>query len=273
MTTVEMDADVIIIGAGILGALAAERLALKGKSVLMLEAGPRVARGTLLENFRNGPDKNDFNAFYPELPWAPKSFGGKFSDKYIENVGPRRWNPTTLRLVGGTTWHWSSAFWRYVPNDFKLQTMYGRGRDWPIGYDDLEPWYTLAEQITGCSGSDTDDQSGQGDSAFPPRSAPYPLPQEKWSWYTNAVAAKLKGVGLRMIDEPHLRATQMFQGRPPCFGNNNCSPLCPIGAMYSGDMAMAAAERAGAKVLPDTVAYRLEKGTGRKLVAVHTKVA
>lgn len=268
--TTEFDADVIIVGSGMLGALAAERLAAKGKSVLMLEAGPRVPRKQLLEQFRNAPDKNDGNAFFPELAWAPKSSGGKYSDQYIESVGPMRWKPAYLRVVGGTTMHWTSAFWRYVPNDFKLNTVYGHGRDWPIAYEDLEPWYTLAEKLTGCSGSDSDDQGGGGGKPFPPRSAPYPLPREKWSWYTQQVAAKITNLGFHFIDEPHLRATQPYDGRPPCFGNTNCSPLCPIGAVYGGDMTVSKAERAGAKLLPDTVAYKLEKGPGGKIVAVHT---
>jgi choline dehydrogenase-like flavoprotein len=269
--TTELDGDVIIVGAGILGGLAAEQLARKGKSVLVLEAGPRVPRWKLLEAFRNTPDKNDMYAFYPELPWAPKGMGGKYSDEYIENVGPMAWKPGVLRLVGGTTWHWSGAFWRFVPNDFRLHSLYGKGRDWPLGYDDLERYYTLAEQATGCSGTDTDDQSSQGGKPFPPRSAPYPLPAEQWSTYTQAVAAKIATLGLHFIDEPHLRATQPYDGRPVCCGNNNCAPLCPIGAMYSGDMAVTKAEHAGANLLPDTVAYKLEKGTGGKIVAIHTK--
>ena len=267
----QMDADVVVVGAGILGGLAAERLAAKGRSVLILEAGPRVDRNSLLEKFRVEPNKNDQKAFYPEMAWAPKSSGGQYSDEYIENAGPMRWVPAYIKLVGGTTWHWSGAFWRLIPNDFKLKSLYGWGRDWPIQYEELEPWYTLAEQITGCSGSDTDDQSGQAGKPFPHRSAPYPLPQEKWSTYTNSVADRMKNIGFKFVDEPHLRATQVFDGRPPCFGNNNCSPLCPIGALYSGDRAITRAERAGAKVLPETVAYQLEKGPGGKLIAVHTK--
>ncbi|HUO21572.1 MAG TPA: GMC family oxidoreductase [Caulobacteraceae bacterium] len=265
----QMDADVIVVGAGILGGMAAERLARKGKAVLVLEAGPRVERYKLLQAFREAPNKNDYEAFFPEQSWAPKSDGGQYSDGYIENVGPLTWRPSMLKVVGGTTWHWSSAFWRYLPNDFKLKSLYGQGRDWPIGYDDLEPWYSLAEQITGCSGNDTDDQSGQGGQPFPPRSAPYPLPAEAWSAYTQTVAAKMNGLGFHFIDEPHLRATKTFEGRPACRGNNNCSPLCPIGAMFTGDMAVARAERAGAKVLAQTVAYKLETGPGGKIVAVH----
>ncbi|MBC2665438.1 GMC family oxidoreductase [Novosphingobium flavum] len=266
----DYDADVIVIGGGIVGAFVAERIALRGKSVMILEAGPRTSRWKMLQAFRTGANKNDFNAFYPELPHAPKSSGGRYSDQYIENVGPMKWLPSYIRLVGGTTWHWSAAFWRMLPNDFRMKSVYGVGRDWPLGYDELEPWYTLAEQLTGCAGSDEDDQSGQGVGPFPPRSAPYPLPAEQWSDYTRAIAGAFSQIGFRFIDEPNLRATRPYDGRPACAGNNNCSPICPIGAMYSGDMAIDRAERAGVKVVPDTVVHRLEKGAGGRIEAVHS---
>ncbi|MDI9682537.1 choline dehydrogenase, partial [Burkholderia cenocepacia] len=96
--------------------------------------------------------------------------------------------PSFLRLVGGTTWHWGGATWRMLPNDFRLHSLYGQGRDWPIGYDELEPWYQLAEEQIGVSGSDTDDQSGQGGAPFPPPSKPYPLRQQPLSYLTQQVA-------------------------------------------------------------------------------------
>ena len=80
-----------------------------------------------------------------------------------------------LKLVGGTTWHWAAAAWRYIPNDMKLRSTYGVGRDWPIDYDDLEPWYGRAEVALGVAGTGEEDQSGQGGAPFPPRSTPYPL--------------------------------------------------------------------------------------------------
>lgn len=265
------DADVIVVGSGVLGSVAAHSLVTAGKSVIILEAGPRVPRWKIVENYRNRPDKLDYNAPYPDQPWAPKSSGGPYADDYLQNVGPFVLKPGMLRLVGGTTWHYAGAAWRYIPNDFKIKTLYGVGRDWPIDYDDLEPWYQLAEEAMGVSGSDTDDQSVQGGDAFPPRSKPYPMPMRPWTHYTKRLSETFTAAGHNFIDEPNSTNSQPYDGRPACSGNNNCMPICPIGALYSGEVHAYKAERAGAKLLENSVAWKLEKGAGGKIVAVHYK--
>lgn len=266
------DADVVVIGSGVLGSLVAWQLALQGKSVIILEAGPRMERWQIVEQFRNNPDKGNFNRPYPEQPWAPKSYGGLYSDAYLENTGPFEFKPGMLRLVGGTTWHWAGAAWRYLPNDMKLHSTYGVGRDWPIGYEDLEPWYQLAEEQLGVAGSNTDDQSGQGrETAYPPRSEPYPLPKLGWSSYTEAFARKVRSSGFHFIDEPQARASRPYDERPPCSGNNNCMPICPTGAMYSGITHANKAVAAGARLFTSAVAFKLDKGEHGKIAAVHFK--
>ncbi|QOW20590.1 GMC family oxidoreductase [Lysobacter ciconiae] len=265
------DADVIVVGSGVLGSVAAHSLVTAGKSVIILEAGPRVPRWKIVENYRNRPNKLDYNAPYPDQPWAPKSSGGPYADDYLQNVGPFTLKPGMLRLVGGTTWHYAGAAWRYIPNDFKIRTLYGVGRDWPIDYDDLEPWYQLAEEAMGVSGSETDDQSGQGGAPFPPRSKPYPMPMRPWTHYTKRLSETFSAAGHHFIDEPNSTNSQPYDGRPACSGNNNCMPICPIGALYSGEVHAYKAERAGAKLLENSVAWKLEKGAGGKIVAVHYK--
>src|SRR3954462_1565902 len=58
-----------------------------------------------------------------------------------------------IRIVGGSTWHWAAQAWRVLPNDMKIKSLYGVGRDWPISYDELEPYYHEAEVKTGVSGA------------------------------------------------------------------------------------------------------------------------
>ena len=265
----EYDADVIVVGSGALGANAAHQLAKAGKSVIILEAGVRIPRWKIVENFRNSPAQRNFNAPYPSEPWAPTTY----NPDYIENTGSFAFLPGMLKIVGGTTWHWAAACWRYIPNDMKLKSIYGVGRDWPISYDDLEPWYGRAEEALGVVGSDEEDQSGQGGAAFPHRSKPYPLPPEAKTYIFQRLQARLAPLGYNFIHEPHGRVSRPYDGRPACCGNNNCMPVCPIGAMYSGDMHVAHAEKAGAQLRTDATAYKLEKGEGGKIAAVHYRTS
>lgn len=260
----EYDADVIVVGSGALGSNAAFELARQGRSVIILEAGEHIPRWKIVENFRTSPRKDNFNDPYPNQPWAMTSF----TPGYIDNTGSFDLLPGMLKLVGGTTWHWGGATWRYLPNDMKLNSVYGVGRDWPIGYDELEPWYVRAEYALGVAGSDTDDQSGQGGAAFPPRSRPYPVPPEADTYYFQRLRDRI-GSDYHFIHEPNARTNQPWDGRPACSGNNNCMPVCPIGALYCGEVHARHAVEAGARLLTNATAYRLETGPDKRIVAVH----
>jgi choline dehydrogenase-like flavoprotein len=167
-----------VIGSGVMGGLVAARLAKAGKSVTILEAGPRVTRAEIVERFRNAPVKLSLTNMklqgagspFPNPPHIPSLYGD-----YLQQVGPVKYPTKYLRVVGGTTWHFGSALWRMIPNDFKIQTLYGRGRDWPVDYDELEPFYCEAEAELGVTGVDGQDESGHGGAACPPRSKPFPM--------------------------------------------------------------------------------------------------
>ncbi|WP_417760524.1 GMC family oxidoreductase [Shewanella sp.] len=261
----EFDADVIVIGSGALGSNAAYTLAKKGKSVIILEAGEKIPRWKIVENFRNSSKKENYNSPYPNEPWAHHSY----DEEYIENTGSFDLRPGMLKLVGGTTWHWAAAAWRYIPNDMKLKTLYGVGRDWPMEYSELEPYYLKAELNLGVCGSDTEDQSGQGGDAWPPRSGKYPMEPEGETYLFQRLKDRIGSAGFNFIHEPNARATRAYDTRPACSGNNNCMPVCPIGAMYSGNVHAQHAEDEGAKLITDATAYKLEKGANGDIVAVH----
>lgn len=263
------DADVIVVGSGALGSNAAFELAKQGKSVIILEAGESIPRWKIVENFRNSSNKSNYNSPYPNEPWARHSY----DEQYIENTGSFEFRPGMLKLVGGTTWHWAAACWRYLPSDMKLQTLYGVGRDWPMEYSELEPYYARAEVALGVCGSDSQDQSGLNGGAFPPRSTPYPLPPEGDTYLFQRLRARLAPAGYVFLHEPNARATAPYDNRPACSGNNNCMPVCPIGAMYSGDVHARHAVQAGAKLLTDATAYQLEKGQDGKIAAVRYRTS
>lgn len=160
-------ADVVVIGAGIAGSLAAYVLAEKGVSMLLLESGPPITRDKAVQLFRESAYKGDFTEPFPARPWAPQPKFTPEDNQYLTQKGPDPYRAQYLRGIGGTTWHWAGQAFRLLPNDMQLYSHYSVGRDWPINYADLEPFYTQAEYLMGVSGDDDLDS---------PRSHPYPLP-------------------------------------------------------------------------------------------------
>ncbi|MCM2132098.1 GMC family oxidoreductase [Larsenimonas rhizosphaerae] len=255
-------ADVVIVGSGVAGGLVAHQMAMAGKSVLILEAGPRYPRGDIVERFRNQTDKMDFMKPYPSTPYAPHPEPS--SGDYLIQKGEHPYDAQYIRAVGGTTWHWAASSWRFLPNDFKLKALYGVGRDWPIGYDELEPYYQRAEEELGVWGP-SDEELGS------PRSKPYPMSPLPLSYNEHTVKTRLNENGFYVVTEPVARNSRPYDERPTCCGNNNCMPICPIGAMYNGIFHVEKAERAGAKVIDKAVVYRIEAGEDRRIKAVHYK--
>jgi len=274
MSTETMNADIVIIGSGICGSLIASRLARAGRSVLVLEAGPRLHRRDIVETYRNAPVKLSLanaklqgaGSPYPNTPYAPTTYGD-----YLEQNGPVKFNTSYLRLVGGTTWHFGSALWRMLPNEFKPRTLYGRGRDWPIGYDDLERHYGIVEREIGVSGVDGQDEAGLGGGAFPPRSVPFPMAGLPTTRMFDKIADRLLVGGFHPVWEPNGRATEPYAGRPVCAGNNACNPICPIGAKYDGSMHADRAEREGATIVENAIVYRIEDDETGRIVSVSFK--
>ncbi len=256
-----LQADVVVIGSGVGGSLVAHQLALAGKSVIILEAGPRIPRWQTVERFRNQPNKYDNTQCYPATKAAPQPEYDP-PNHYLIQKGPDPFDAQYLRLVGGTTWHWAGSAWRFLPHDFKMKSTYGVGRDWPIEYSELEPYYQRAEEELGVWG---DPHNNYGS----PRSKPYPMTPLPLSYNEKTVMDVINGNDTthQMVVEPVARNSRPYDGRPTCCGNNNCMPICPIGAMYSGIVHADKAEQAGAHIIPNAVVYRLEVGHDRKITA------
>ncbi len=254
-----LDADVVIVGSGIAGAMTGYRLAQAGFKVLILEAGPRVDRAQAVTLFRKSPTK-DPNSPYPSHPKIPQPDLNDIGAYYVQ-AGPVSFRGLQARVVGGTTWHWGGLTLRYRPNDFRLKSKFGVGVDWPLSYDDLEPWYVEAESEIGVCGPPDYDWGS-------PRSAPYPMPAIAPTYLDGIIGAACGKVGLTMARFPHGRNSVGRDGRPPCCGNASCVPICPIGAKYDASVHVAKAEGAGARIEPLAVAHEVVVGADRKVTAI-----
>jgi choline dehydrogenase-like flavoprotein len=183
-----LSTDVVVVGSGIAGSLVATGLARHGLKVVMIEAGPRVDRGNALLQQQGSLNRTIPEAAYPRVDYAP-SPATLNPKNYLVQKGPELFASTYERLVGGTTWHWLGTALRLLPNDFRLKSRYGVGADWPITYDELEPWYGRAEHEIGVAGVDS---PGLG----APRSTGYPMPPIPQSYLDKReVAARKVGGG------------------------------------------------------------------------------
>lgn len=139
-----------VIGAGVAGGMVAARAAAAGMRVTVLCDGPVLRREDLVDRFRASAPQTMMSP-YPLVPHAPQPQVAR-TDGYLIQKGPVAYDQQYIRAVGGTTWHWAAATWRYLPSDMQLKSRYGVGRDWPLDYWDIEPWYALAEQEMGVAG-------------------------------------------------------------------------------------------------------------------------
>ena len=200
----DIAADAVVVGSGFAGALLADRLAGQGIRTTILEAGPRVNRARAFETFLGAAAKT------PESPYerSPEADfpASENPDHWYRQAGPDKFKSTYLKAVGGTSWHWLGTCVRFLPNDFRLQSRFGRGVDWPIGYGEIEPFYLAAEHELGVAGDSADDLGS-------PRSGPFPMPPIPPSWldgvcerdagrYALARAAHAAGAQLRSTPGP-----------------------------------------------------------------------
>ena len=128
----ETSPDIVIIGSGMGGATLAAGLAGSGARVLILEMG-----GHLLDT----PETRDARAIFQRGFFRPKEM---WTDK-----DGRKFNPGNYHVVGGNTKFYGAVLFRYRKEDFAELAFADGGISpaWPFPYEELEPWYSKAEQL------------------------------------------------------------------------------------------------------------------------------
>ena len=197
--------EAVIIGAGASGAAAAKVLTERGMRVVALEKGPWRTK----ESF-GGDELANVNRYnlWPDPILNPRTSRSSAADEAeVDLFCP------VPQMVGGGTVHWQGWLPRFTPNDFRLRSIAGELpgttlADWPIGYDELEPYYDRVEWAFGVSG-----QAG-ANKYEGPRTRGYPCPPMPQSRYAQKFHEGCEKLGWNSFPTPQAALSQPFNGRP-----------------------------------------------------------
>ena len=270
--------DVLVIGSGASGGAVAEMLTRHGQKVLVLEAGSNYFPGIdqpgeqpyppfgndelkLLHRFQIQPD-----------PIAePRTFRHQIADGDRLAVGDYA---NFAKTVGGGATHADLKTPRFIPDDFRLGTLLGPAAtaggasfvNWPVSYDQLDPFYLYAERLMGVQGAEGVDPN-QG-----PRSGPYPMPPGAAMYVAPRVAAGISHFGYTLFPCPTAINSVPYDGRPACNDCGFCqSHPCAINAKGTpGVTTLRKALLSGnCQLRPETRAVRLmTDGAGTTITGV-----
>jgi choline dehydrogenase-like flavoprotein len=257
--------DVIIIGAGAGGGVAAGVLAEAGKRVLLMERGPQLAyTGAPMDHLRNQRVARYGHTAGPALDGNPRL--AVDLDGHARLVRPHDGAyQNNAAVVGGGTRIYGGMAWRFLPQDFRMASLYGVPpgsslADWPISYDDLAPDYERAEWEVGVA--------GDGDLAARhwPRRTGYPLPPLPVSPHGATLRAGASRLGWQTFPVPALINTAAYGGRAACIRCPDCIGVpCPVDAKNGTHNTLIARALATGRceLLAETMVSRIDTASGR----------
>lgn len=222
--------NAVVIGAGAAGGIIAKELAVNGLSVVLLERGRwYTANDCRKDDLRNQRTSILGNNTGPADEGNPRVVVDRQGRERVVKPSQGGYSNNAACVGGGTATYGAMA-WRFHPTDFRMRSEYGALEgstleDWPISYDDLEPFYEKAEWEIGVSGDDT----GNPFRGLRKRPLPMPpLPPTREEIILKSAAVRL---GLHPFNIPMLRNSVPFGGRPPCMRCRWCVGfICEVDA-------------------------------------------
>lgn len=213
--TASEEVDVLIIGAGMAGGALAKRLSDHGVSVVCLEQGreihpmelPHMSESWELEKTRDHSPQPNVRAWPEDYPVMGEA-------------------KSTIRMVngvGGSALRYSAHWPRLKPVDFRKGTEHGLAPDWPISYEDLEPFFEINDNEMGIAGL-------PGDPAQPPKNSKV-LPHIPLGEFGRTIAGGFERLGWHWWPLDNAIVTQQFDDRLPCNHCGQCVLGCPRGSV------------------------------------------
>jgi choline dehydrogenase-like flavoprotein len=238
--------EAVIVGAGAAASVYAAVLAEAGRQVRILETGPA----------RRLTDLYSSQMWARRLKWAVPHVAETTRDSVWFNLNAGRG-------VGGAAVHHFGVWPRMHADDFKLQSEFGKGLDWPIDYADLRPWYDQVQAEVGIAGDAVAE-------IWRPPGAPYPLPPVPRFAQGEVLARGFAALDLHVVPVPVAVLTKPYNGRPSCIWDGWCEAGCPTGALANPLVVyLPRASAAGATVQVDSHVTRvLTDGPGERVIGV-----
>ena len=216
MSTAE-HADVLIIGAGAAGAAVAWSLARRGLDVLCLEQGDWVPEESIPKSHHDWEIRG--RHYWNSSPGKRRGA----ADYPVTNLGENPVDVYMYSAVGGSAIGYGGHFWRFLPSDFRAKTLDDFGVDWPIGYEDLVPYYELNERMVGMSGAGGDPtQPGRPDVPLPP----IPIGRQGNRWIEG-----FDKLGWYWWPQAQAIISKDYKGRSACVNRGFCAFGCPSGSL------------------------------------------